>query len=110
MKKIIVLIFIGSLLFAIKPVPKDEKAADKENSKIKAETVIKEQIKKQGVYKIEKDSRKDIFEDADSNSINDQREDDFQKIKRLKTRREKSFNIFKKEKPKKPIKSRDKSK
>ena len=104
MKKLIILIFIGSLLFAIKPVPKDEKATDQETSKIKAETVIKEQIKKQGMYKLE-----DIFKDLDSNSINDQREKDFQDIKRLKTKT--IFeNLLKNEKTKKPIKSRDKSK
>ena len=110
MKRLIILIFIGGLLFAIKPVPKDENATDQETSKIKTETIIKETNKNQGEYNIKKESPKDIFQDADSNSINDQREHDFQEIKQLKTKFKNLFDQIKKEKPKKPTNTRDKSK
>ncbi len=91
MKRYIVLIFISSLLFAVKSVPRtDNKDKDNESTKIKVVDVEKT-VPDSPVLKKEK--AHDHFQDVDSNSVNDQREDDFQKIKSL------FKNLFKKEKP-----------
>ncbi len=84
MKKFVFLILIASLLFAVKRVPRTEGTNDEAKSKVKVETVQHKENKKQTDSKERIDKKKDHFKDADSDGINDQREDDFQKIKQLK--------------------------
>jgi hypothetical protein len=93
MKKLIMLIFVASLMFAITPVPRTQKSNTDKESKTKVEKIVKEQNKKQNENKDKKVIKKDHFKDSDSNGVNDQREDDFQKIKELKT---KFKDLFKK--------------
>ncbi len=81
MKRLIVLIFLASLLFAVETVPRTKTTGDEGTAKGKTEVVTSEQAKKS---KSEKE--KDSIIDADSNSVNDQREDDLQKIRLLKSR------------------------
>jgi len=81
MKRLIVFVFLASLIFAVETVPRTKTAGDDETSKGKTEVVTSEKAKKS---KSEKE--KDSIVDADSNSVNDQREDDLQKIKWLKSR------------------------
>ncbi len=80
MKRFIVFVFFASLLFAVETVPRTKTTGD-ETSKGKTEVVVTEKTRKS---KSEKE--KDSIIDADSNSVNDQREDDLQKIKWLKSR------------------------
>jgi hypothetical protein len=89
MKKLIVLIFIAGLLFAVKPVPRNEKTNNDNKSKTKVENVTK----------TKNNQTHDHFQDVDSNSINDQREKDFQNIKKLQSDFKDFLNIFNKEKP-----------
>jgi hypothetical protein len=84
MKKLMILIFFASLLFAVKPVPRTKKTNDNRKSVVKTEKIV--EYKKQDNYKNRKESKKDDFIDTDSNGVNDQREDDLQKIKQLKTK------------------------
>jgi len=91
MKRLIVLVFLASLLFAVETVPRTKTINDDRTSKDKTEVVTSEKTQKS---KGEKDS----FIDIDSNSVNDQREHDLQKIKWLNS---KFRDLFKKkaEKP-----------
>ena len=85
MKRLMILILIAGLMFAVKPVPrKDHNKESKQKSKFSIESVIKG-LKKIVDKKGDKE-KDDHFQDADSNGVNDQREDDFQKIKQLKTK------------------------
>lgn len=86
MKRFIIFIFIASLLFAVKPVPRAKKKDDDKKSKVKIETVVERKNEEKNDNKDKKEKEKDHFKDADSNSVNDQREDDLQKIKLLKTK------------------------
>ena len=76
MKRFIVLIFFASLLFGVKPVPRNN--GDKDEDK-KTEKVIKTSNKTE-----KKD--KDHFIDKDANGVNDQREKDLQKIKQTNSK------------------------
>jgi len=79
MKKMIVLLCFASFLFAVKTVPRSDEARDTK-SPTRIEVVQSTRDKK------DDDTRKDRFQDADSNGVNDQREDDFRKIKLLRTK------------------------
>ncbi len=83
MKRLIVIIFMASLLFAVKSVPRTETADEEKETK--TEIVNEEKAKKPNDHKVKTD-KKDHFKDADSNSVNDNREDDLQMIKQLKTK------------------------
>jgi hypothetical protein len=81
MKTCILLLFVASLVFAVQTVPRGTitQGGDKTNN----ESVMKESPH----YFVQKQTKgQDHFEDADSNSVNDQREDDFQKIKKLNSK------------------------
>lgn len=83
MKKCILLLFAATMVFAVQTVPRGTTtdSDDKTNNK----SIIKEPSH----YFVQKQTQKkgqDRFEDADSNSVNDQREDDFQKIKKLNSK------------------------
>ena len=93
MKRMIVLICMVSFLFAVKTVVRSNETSD-----VRSPTRI-EVVQSRNDSK-DDDARKDRFQDADSNSVNDQREDDFQKIKLLST----------KHRPAEPSTSRDKTK
>jgi uncharacterized protein YlxW (UPF0749 family) len=84
MKRFIILIFFASLLFAVKPVPRTKKANNNKGSVVKTEKIV--EYKKQNSYENKAKNKKDDFIDTDSNGVNDQREDDLQKIKQLKTK------------------------
>lgn len=84
MKRFIILIFFASLLFAVKPVPRTKKANNDKRSVVKTEKITEH--KKQNSYENKAKTKKDDFIDTDSNGVNDQREDDLQKIKQLKTK------------------------
>jgi len=108
MKKGLIFFFVFGLLFAVKPVYKEgeEKNNLKQGSKLEMR-IHNEEDKAAKAEKKIKQERKDQFQDADSNSVNDSREDDLQRIKWLKTKfkdllKEKS----QKEQPKKSKKSR----
>lgn len=79
MKKVIVLLCFASFLFAVRTVPRSNEASDTK-SPTRIEVVQSTRDKK------DDDTRKDRFQDADSNGVNDQREDDFRKIKLLRTK------------------------
>lgn len=95
MKRLIVLIFLASLLFGVKPVPRN-KNNDNKNQKTKTEKVIKND--RQSDKKDSKRKDKDGFIDIDANGVNDQREDDLQKIKQLHSKHK---NLLKKNNSKK---------
>ncbi|UCG91358.1 MAG: hypothetical protein JSV97_09795 [candidate division WOR-3 bacterium] len=83
MKRFMILLLFTPLLFGIKQVPRGEKAdVDKEPSTVIE--VMQRDVFSQGKENDKNVKQKDIFIDSDSNSINDRREDDFQKIKELK--------------------------
>ena len=82
MKRFIILIFITSLLFAVKPVSHKEKKGNDSKPKIE-------------IVKSDKD--RDHFQDTDSNSVNDQRENDFQLIKSLNSKFRNLFTPLKSE-------------
>jgi len=85
MKRFIVLIFFASLLFGVKPVPRNN--GDKDQDK-KTEKVIKNSDKTEKTDTKQKD--KDHYIDNDANGVNDQREEDFQKIKQLNSKHKES--------------------
>jgi len=95
MKRFIVLIFLASLLFGVKPVPRN-KNNDNKNQKTKTEKVIKSN--QQSDKKNSKQKDKDDFIDIDANGVNDQRESDLQKIKQLHSKHK---NLLKKSNSKK---------
>ncbi len=96
MNKIMILAFGFSLLFAVQPVRRDDrvKSSDRDN-RAEAEEVVKESKDSRDakggknivhIKNDKNDDRKDRFLDADSNSINDLREDDLLKIKNLNSK------------------------
>jgi hypothetical protein len=98
MKTIVILLCFASFLFAVKTVPRSRQASD-------SETPARVEVVQSSKDKKDDDTRKDRFQDADSNGVNDQREDDFQKIKLLRTKHRPakpgtSDNKTKEEKPK----------
>lgn len=97
MKKLILLIFIASIVFAVTPVPRDKKPVKTSTPN----TVLVQHDKKDDKdTKKDDDRRKDRFIDSDSNGVNDQREKDFQKIKESKTKHKSTDRSV----PKKPEK------
>ncbi len=90
MKKILILLVFVGLLIAVEPVPKD-----KVNKKSERKTEKVEKVKKIGKVTVKKDkARKDYFLDADSNAVNDQREEDYLKIKKLNSKFRDLFHRF----------------
>lgn len=108
MKKCILLLFVATMVFAVQTVPRGttSDSDDKTNNK---------SIKESPHYFVEKQTQnkgQDRFEDADSNSVNDQREDDFQKIKKLNSKFKDKYqkkDAVKNEKNKKTNNSRGKT-
>lgn len=93
MKRFMILMLFTPLLFGIKQVPRGEKAdVDKKPSTVIE--VVQQDVFRQGKENDKDVKQKDYFIDSDSNSINDRREDDFQKIKELK--KPKIKDLFKK--------------
>lgn len=92
MKIILILFFCATLVFAVKPVPRPENNGD-----VKTATGVvqnKGDDKNDDARDDEKD-KKDLFKDDNSDGVNDQREDDLQKIKNTKPK-EKDVNKSKK--------------
>jgi hypothetical protein len=83
MKKCILLLFVATMVFAVQTVPRN--TTTDSNDKTSNESIIKESPH-YFVQKQTQNKSQDRFEDADSNSVNDQREDDFQKIKKLNSK------------------------
>ncbi|MGB3341258.1 MAG: hypothetical protein WBB37_07235 [bacterium] len=81
MKYFLVLIIFASLLFGVQPVPRNN--GDKDEEK-KTEKVIKTTNKTEKKDTKQKD--KDKFIDNNANGVNDQREEDLQKIKQLNSK------------------------
>jgi len=81
MKRITFLFIIALVAaFAVNPRPKTPAAKDKPDA-----AVVKTELKEPD--KVDKnDKNDDRFHDADSNGVNDQREDDFKNIKELKSK------------------------
>lgn len=81
MKRIIPLMMaVCALAFAVSPKPKTGNTkTTPEKEKIKIEFVKPEKVDRN-------DKNNDLYIDADSNGVNDQREDDFKNIKELKTK------------------------
>jgi hypothetical protein len=83
MKQCILLLFVATMVFAVQTVPRG--ATTDSDNKTNNESTMEESphhfVQKQTQHKSQ-----DRFEDADSNSVNDQREDDFQKIKKLNSK------------------------
>jgi hypothetical protein len=94
MKKIVIFIFFVSLLFAVKQVPRPSNRNTEDESPRTVEPIQRREVVQERID--DRDNKqKDYFQDSDSNSINDRREDDFQEIKGLKTK----FKDFLKKKP-----------
>ena len=83
MKQFILLIFLASIAFAVKPVPRDKKEVTTSTPKA---AYVQHDTKNDTDTKKDDDKRKDRFVDSDSNGVNDKREKDFQKIKESKTK------------------------
>lgn len=81
MKRIAFLFIIALVAaFAVNPRPKTPVAKDKSDAaEVKTELKEAEKVDKN-------DKNDDRFHDADSNGVNDQREDDFKNIKELKSK------------------------
>ncbi len=79
MKKFLLLLCFASFLFALKSVPRTSTTSD-DKATARTEVVQSSKTKK------DDETKRDRFQDADSNSVNDHREDDFQRIKQLKTK------------------------
>jgi hypothetical protein len=94
MKRIILLLCLASMMFAIKQVPRQTSSAENNESQIRVEA--KQETKSQSdiqgkrttkTSSIEKRERQqDQFQDKNSNGVNDRREDDFQNIKTKKSK------------------------
>jgi hypothetical protein len=95
MNRLLILIIMTSALFGVKTVTREEPSNKGNNPAVKNEVVVREDSDKPDRKTLAKEKTPDYFHDADSNSVNDQREEDFQKIK--------SFfkNLFNKEDGKK---------
>ncbi len=110
MKAIILsLLLIISLVFAVQPVSKTNRMdrEDKDESVIKTQPapVVKGEIESNSEAKSLKNEKQDRIEDADSNYVNDRREDDLLQIKHLKSKFKdlfKSSTKDKEERHKKP--------
>ncbi|MEO0206828.1 MAG: hypothetical protein ABIL22_09185 [candidate division WOR-3 bacterium] len=96
-KLILIIILLLSSLWAVQPVPKDEKTTTDTKPSIRIQVPDNDredaEQKKTVVHKTPS-NKNDQFIDADSNNVNDQREDDLLKIKQLKT---KLKDLFKKD-------------
>lgn len=113
MKKLLLIsTLVFGLSFGVKPVPRDRGEDKQDKPGIKIESVIQKLIGETKGDVVENDSQgkvpdknDDHFQDVDSNSVNDQRENDLLKIKQLKTKFKdllKKKPIDKNEEPKKP--------
>ncbi len=100
MRRLLLLLFllVGSSL-AVRPVSKNSHLKDEKtdiqiiNRKENEDGIRKEAARVQVEKVKNQNEREDRFEDADSNNVNDQREEDLLKIKQLKT---KFKDLFKK--------------
>jgi hypothetical protein len=77
-----------SSLWAVQPVPKNEKSVNNEKPAIKIQISDEnnEDEQEKTVTPKSHTKKNDQFIDLDSNNVNDQREDDLLKIKQLKTK------------------------
>ena len=85
-KTAIIILLMAGLLFALEEVPRDENRSTDE-SRNKQETPSKTT------------GAQDRFQDSDSNSVNDQREDDFQIIKSFNSKFKLPLNPLNHEEP-----------
>ncbi len=116
---IIAIIFIAGYLWAIQPVHRNEKTGQTDEPKIKIPVAEAEKndINHDDVKIIKSNNQKttnnknDQFIDADSNNVNDQRENDLLKIKQLKTKLKDLFDKGDEKKPdvKTPTKHKNRS-
>uniref|UniRef100_A0A7V3RIN9 Uncharacterized protein n=1 Tax=candidate division WOR-3 bacterium TaxID=2052148 RepID=A0A7V3RIN9_UNCW3 len=93
-KVFLTILIISNLIWAIQPVPKEEKLKkdDKPLIIFKNNYDFHKPEEPPVVMKERKEQKNDQFIDTDSNNVNDQRENDLLKIKRLK---KKFKDIFK---------------
>lgn len=85
MKRLIVVLFMATMLFAIKQVPRETDTHGANISESKTETKQELRVQKNNV--VQKSEREqDQFIDRNSNGVNDRREDDFQNIKTKKSK------------------------
>ncbi len=121
MKRLIVVLFMATMLFAIKQVPRQTDTHSANISESKTETKQELRVQKNNV--VQKSEREqDQFIDRNSNGVNDRREDDFQNIKTRKSkhkelykeknaeRSSKQQNVERKQKPKSSSNTRERSK
>jgi hypothetical protein len=85
MKRVMLLLFMTSMLFAIKQVPRQTGTHNANNSEFKIETNQEAKTQKNGVVQ-KREREQDRFIDRNSNGVNDRREDDFQNIKTKKSK------------------------
>jgi len=114
---LLTIIFILGSLWAVKPVIRNEKPDENEKKPViqiqipkesKENTEQKKTIEPKVKEQKNLNNKNDQFIDADSNNVNDQREDDLLKIKQLKTKFRDLFKKGddKKTEPKNPAKSK----
>ncbi len=104
---ILAIIFIAGYLWAIQPVPKNEKTGQTDEPKTKLHVAKSEKtdINHDDARIIKSNNqnttnnRNDQFVDVDSNNVNDQRENDLLKIKQLKTKLKELFDKGDERKP-----------
>jgi len=88
MKILILLILCASMVFAVKPVPRTEKKVEVKNVKTATKIVQNKDDDGDKNDKDENDGQKekDRIIDKNGDGVNDQREDDLQKIKNTKSK------------------------
>lgn len=121
MKKLILLLFIASMLFAIKEVPRQTGTHNANNSESRIETKQEAKTQKNNVVQ-KREREQDRFIDRNSNGVNDRREDDFQNIKTKKSKHKELFDkkdvdrnnkkqkVERQQKPKTSSKTRERTK
>ncbi|MEO0128923.1 MAG: hypothetical protein ABIL07_07740 [candidate division WOR-3 bacterium] len=104
-KIILATLLFFALTWAVQPVSKTDKVNKEPVKKIQ---IHNNEENKEDTKPIQmkdrepRDSKNDHFIDADSNNVNDQREDDLLKIKQLKTKFKDLFKKDTEDQPKKP--------
>jgi hypothetical protein len=98
MKKIVLLLFMASVLFALEQVPRQKNSGDDNETRANSEVrpsdsrTSTRQLRNDTKITAQNDKKQpDRFQDKNSNGVNDRREDDFQSIKTKKSRYKELF-------------------
>jgi hypothetical protein len=88
MKIIMLFLFCVTMLFAVKPVPHPGNKVESKDSKTAVEFVKNKDSDDDRNHDLKSDDQKqkDHFKDDNSDGVNDQREDDLQKIKNTQSK------------------------